>query len=83
MTQGSSHDGTRLQVGFAAQDYRASRARAYRRKDNAEAVEVCAWCGTETDVPEPVHASRCAAAPRPPVLEPAPQRAKRPKRFIG
>lgn len=72
-----------MRAGFRAQDYRASRARAYKRRDNAEAVEVCWACGTEVDVVDPVHAARCAAAPAAAALAPAPKKAKRPKRFLG
>lgn len=64
MTQHGTHGDARLQAGYRAQDYRASRARAYRRRDNAEAVEVCWACGTEVDVPQPVHDASCAAAAR-------------------
>lgn len=51
-----------LDAGFAAQDYRASRARAHRRVVAGVQVSVCARCGTETDVPDVMHdRTRCAA----------------------
>ena len=54
--------------GYAAQDHRASVARAWRRRDAGETVEVCAGCETEVDVDQPVHSSRCPLRP-PPVIK--------------
>jgi hypothetical protein len=51
-----------IEAGFAAQDFRASRAEAYRRLDAGGRVSICARCGTETDVPDVVH-DRSSCAP--------------------
>lgn len=42
-------------------DYRASVARAWRRKDVGEHPELCLVCGTEVDVRVPAHSPRCKA----------------------
>lgn len=59
MTQSGSHHEHRLAEGYAAQDFRASRARAFRRRDLGEVVAVCDDCGTEVDVPAPLHHRKC------------------------
>lgn len=48
--------------GRAAQDYRASVARALRRQ-RVEQVVTCEECGTELDVAHPVHDRKCSRRP--------------------
>lgn len=67
-----------IERGYAAQDHRASVARAARRRDAGETVQACSWCKCEEDVPEVAHALDCKRRgvqtrlkPPPSVVEPS------------
>lgn len=46
-------------AGMAAQDHRASVARAAGREQRGEMAVTCPDCGCELDVAVPAHATRC------------------------